>query len=153
MQPLKVNFTDREASSTVREIPPSGEYFCSITEGEVKLVNPSRKNAGKPFWQLKFVIQAGPYAGSTLMGSIMLFDEALYSLSQLMKALGYDVNEGDFVVPSLEAIIGKEVNVRGFKRPAETKDGRELNERFEIKGYKAPTQSFTKETRNASLLP
>jgi hypothetical protein len=151
-QPLKVNFTDQEATSTVREIPPSGEYLVAITNGEIKEVKPGRKNTGKPFWQLTLVIQDGAYAGSSLLSSIMLFDGALYSLSQLMKALGYDITSGDFVLPALDDIIGKTVVVRGYKRPAETKDGQELSERFEVKGFKPPSKSEAKQVNN-SLLP
>lgn len=152
-QPLKVNFTDQESSSSVREIPPSGEYLVAITDGEIKEVKPGRKNTGKPFWQLKLVIQDGAYAGATLISSVMLFDGALYSLAQLMKALGRDINSGDFVVPSLDEIIGQNVNVKGYKRPAQSMpDGTELNERFEIKGFKTPTRSGVK-SGDSSLLP
>jgi len=152
-QPLKVNFTDREATSTVREIPPSGEYLVAITDGEIKDVKPGRKNTGKPYWQLRFVIQDGAYAGSSLIASVMLFDGALFSFAQLMKALGYDVNSGDFLIPSLDEIIGKNVNVRGFKKPPSTlPDGTELSERFEIKGYKTASRSGAK-SGDSSLLP
>jgi hypothetical protein len=152
-QPLKVNFTDQEANSTVREIPPSGEYLVAITDGEMKEVKPGRKNTGKPFWQLRMVIQDGPYAGSSLIASVMLFDGALYSLGQIMKALGYDTQSGDFIVPDLDDIIGKNVNVKGYKKPATTlPDGTELSERFEVKGFKPPTRSGTK-SGDSSLLP
>lgn len=154
-QPLKVNFTDQEASSTVREIPPSGEYLVAIVDGELKEVKPGRKNTGKPFWQLRLVIQDGAYAGSSLISSVMLFDGALYTFSQLMKALGYDINSGgDFQVPALDDIIGKNVNVRGFKRPPSTlPDGTELSERFEVKGFKKPSRTDAKTGSNNSLLP
>lgn len=152
-QPLKVNFTDQEAGSSVREVPPSGEYLVAITDGERKEVKPGRKNTGKPFWQLRLVIQDGAYAGTSLISSVMLFDGALYSLAQLMKALGYDMNAGDFIVPELDDIIGKNVNVKGYKKPATTlADGTELSERFEVKGFKPATRSGTK-TGDSSLLP
>ena len=152
-QPLKVNFTDQEAGSTVREIPPSGEYLVAITDGEIKDVKPGRKNTGKPYWQLRLVIQDGAFAGTTLIASVMLFDGALYSFAQLMKALGHDTTVGDFMVPQLDDIIGQNVNVRGFKKAATTlPDGTELSERFEVKGFKAPTRSGVK-TGDSSLLP
>lgn len=151
--PLKVNFTGSEATSTVREIPPSGEYLCFITDGELKEVSPERKNVGKPYWRLTFVIQEGAYSGTTLVSSIMLFDGSLFQLSQLMKSLGYNIEEGSFVLPALDEIIGKPVNVRGYKRPAETKGGRELNERFEIKGFKAPSKMGAVKSSTNALLP
>lgn len=154
MQPLKVNFTDQEAGSVVREVPPSGTYVVNITNGELKEVKPGRKNTGKPYWQLTFVVQDGPYTGTTLIASVMLFDGALYSLAQLMKSLGYDINSGDFVIPSLEAIIGQQVLVRGLKMPPRTMpDGQELQERFEIKGYKAATAANTTAATSNSILP
>jgi hypothetical protein len=151
-QPLKVNFSSNEASSEARVIPPTGEYTVNITDGNIKEVKPGKKNTGKPFWQLTYVIQEGPYDGVSLMSSIMLFDGALYSFAQLMKALGYDVNAGDFVVPDLQEIIGKTINVKGTKKPAETKDGQELNERFEIRYYKSAGKPVVSSASN-SLLP
>jgi hypothetical protein len=152
-QPLKVNFTEQEANSTVREIPPSGEYLVAITDGEIKEVKPGRKNTGKSFWQLRLVIQDGAYAGASLICSVMLFDGALYTLAQLMKALGYDTTAGDFIIPPLDNIIGKNVNVKGYKKPATTlPDGTELSERFEVKGFKPATRSGTK-SGDSSLLP
>lgn len=151
-QPLKVNFSSNEASSEARVIPPSGEYTVNITDGNIKEVKPGKKNTGKPFWQLTYIIQEGPYDGVSLMSSVMLFDGALYSFAQLMKALGYDVNAGDFVVPELQSVIGKTINVKGLKKPAETKDGTELNERFEIRSYKAAAKPAPNAASN-SLLP
>lgn len=152
-QPLKVNFSTNEASSEARVIPPTGEYTVNITDGEIKEVKPGKKNTGKPFWQLKYVIQEGPYDGVSLMSSVMLFDGALYSFAQLMKALGYDVNAGDFEVPSLDDIIGKTINVKGLKKPAGTgPDGQELNERFEIRNYRASSKVQNSPASN-SILP
>lgn len=151
-QPLKVNFTDQEATSVAREIPPSGEYLVAITDGEIKDVRPGAKNAGKQFWQLRMVIQDGAYAGASLISSVMLFDGALFSLSQLLKGLGYDITAGDFIVPPLDEIIGKNINVKGYKRPPENKDGRELPERFEVKAFKPPSRNDAKKGDN-SLLP
>lgn len=154
MQPLKVNFTDKEASSKPREIPPSGEYNVNITDGEVTQVKPGKKNAGKDYWKLTFVIQDGAYAGQTLISTVMLFDGALFSLSQLMKALNYPVEQGGFVVPPLSDLLGKTVVVRGFKMPArfDQETNRELPERFEIKGYKRYTGAATRPS-SSNLLP
>lgn len=152
-QPLKVNFSSEEAASTVREVPPSGEYTVNITDGKVREVKPGRKNVGKRYWQLTFVIQEGPYAGTSLMASVMLFDEALYSLSQLLKALDYNINAGEFVVPELDELIGQTVNVRGYKMPPRTVDGQELSERFEIKGYKKANVVKSASSAASTLLP
>lgn len=153
-QPLKVNFTTEEATSKVREVPPSGEYLVNITDGKLKAVKPGKPNVGKPFWQLTLVIQDGAYAGTSLLSSVMLFDGALYTLAQLMRALGYDPNAGDFVVPPLEELLGRSVLVKGFKQPAKTADdGQELSERFEVKGFKKANANGSSKSSNSSLLP
>lgn len=155
-QPLKVNFTSEEAGSTVREVPPSGDYVVNITGGELKEVKPGRKNSGRPYWQLKFVIQEGKYTGTTLISSVMLFEGALYSLAQLMKALGYKLSDGDNDLPGVEDLLGRQLVVRGEKKPARTMpDGTELSERLEIRGYKAAPSGGGPLASNASnsILP
>lgn len=151
-QPLKVNFTNEEATSTVREIPPSGEYTVNITNGILKEVKPGRKNVGKPFWQLTLVVQEGPYAGTSLLSSVMLFDGALYSFAQLMKALGYDTSSGSFNVPDLDSIIGQTVNIKGYKMPAKTTPEGDLPERFEVKGFKKAAAN-NQVKASSSILP
>jgi hypothetical protein len=39
-------------------------------------------------WRLAMPIQEGPYEGQYLFSNVMLFDGALYSLAQLLKATG-----------------------------------------------------------------
>ena len=153
MQPLKVNFTEDEANSVPREIPPSGDYLCAIVDGSQEIVKPGKKNTGKPYWKLRFVVQDGKYAGTPLNATVMLFETSLYQLGQLMRSLGFDLNAGEFEVPSLDKILGQQVVVRGYKRPPSTgDDGRELPERFEVKAYK-PAKSGTKKAADSSILP
>lgn len=139
---MKVNFTDQEAESKVYEVPPSGEYLCFIRAIELKHVKPGSENAGKPYWFVQFRIAEGPYENSSVISNIMLFagkPGTLSSLSQLMKAIGYNIQAGEFELPDPEDIQGKQVLVRGTKKKAETKDGRDLPERFQISGYKKPS--------------
>lgn len=152
--PLKVNFTDEEAASKARDIPPSGEYLCTIVDGSQEIVRPGKKNTGKPYWKVRYVIDEGTYSGTSLNATVMLFDGALYSLSQLMGALGYDVNSGEFQVPFLDDLFGKKVIVKGYKRaPSTTPDGQELSERFEVKAYKKSTTSSNNKVGSSSTLP
>lgn len=152
--PLKVNFTDQEASSAARDPLPTGNYVVNIVEGELKEVKPGRKNAGKPYWNLQFVVQEGQYAGSRLFGSVMLFDGALYSLAQLGKALGWEITEGGFVLPTIDELVGKTIIVYGQKKPAETlPSGQELNERFEIRSYKPFKENKDQKAASSNLLP
>lgn len=153
---LKVNFSQNEAESTVREVPPSGEYHCKITEVETREVKPGSKNVGKPYWNIKFVVQSDKYTGSTLFSNIMLFegeDGTLGSLSQFLKALGHDVQAGEFELPEPDDLIGSDINVKGTKLLAgfDKKSQRDLPDRFTIRGYKKADVSV--KTGNSSFLP
>lgn len=154
---FKVNFSQNEADSEVRETPPSGEYHTKITEIETREVKPGSKNVGKPYWNVQFVIQSDKHAGSRLFSNIMLFegdDGTLGSLAQFLKALGFDVQAGEFELPDPDALIGKDINVKGVKKLAgyDKKAGRELNDRFQVNGYK-PANVAVKPAGNSALLP
>lgn len=154
---LKVNFSQNEAESKARDIPPSGEYHCKVTEIETREVKPGSKNVGKPYWNVKFVIQTGNYAGSPLFSNIMLFegdDGTLGSLAQFLKALNFDVQAGEMELPEPDDLIGRDINVKGTKLGAgyDKKAQRELNERFNVRGYKAANVA-TKASASNSLLP
>lgn len=150
---LRVNISSKEAESTSLDVLPSGKYLCNIVEGSIEEVKPGKKNVGKPYWKLRFVVQDGTFAGRNIYSTVMLFEGALYSLSQLMKALGYDVNAGDITVPDVSDIEGKTVIVRGQKKPASTdpETGRDMPERFEVKGYQG--SGVTQKTGDSSILP
>lgn len=92
---LRVNFSQQEESSEARDFTPlpAGKYHVAITECEVKRVtNPPQPgktdNRGKPFYAVTVTVQDGPYENRKLWGNIMLFEGALYSLVQLLKAQG-----------------------------------------------------------------
>lgn len=155
---MKVNFSSNEAESQVREIPPSGEYWCKVTEIETKEVKPGSKNVGKPYWNVQFVVQdPEKYSGSRLYSNIMLFsgeDGTLGSLAQFLKATGFDVTAGEMELPEPEDLIGRDINVRGSKLPAgfDKKAQRDLPERFQVRGYKTSGKGV-KTAANSSLLP
>ncbi len=50
----------------------------------------------------------------------MLFNPALYTISHIMKALGYSVESGRMRVPSAEQLIGKVIVVGGIKMGEQT---------------------------------
>jgi len=137
---LRVNFSDKEAASEARsvELLPRGEYHVSITDIELR-ESQSEKNYGKPYWGIEFTIQEGPYADRKAWTNCMLFEGALYTLSQLMKATGYDITAGDFEVPNPYDLIGKEVVVSIVKqgKRSNKQTGEEYDERNEVKGIKA----------------
>lgn len=155
---LKVNFSQDEADSKVREIPPSGTYLCSVVDLEIKEVKPGTPNVGKPYWNIRFVVQDGRYAGSSIFSNVMLFSTeksgTLSQLSMFLKALGYEITQGEFELPDDEAIQGKQLMVTGRKVPAGTdKNGKDFNEQFRVSGFKAADSTGAKSSTNTSVLP
>jgi len=152
---LRVNFSSEEAASEARKPIPRGEYHVKITDIELK-ESQSEKNFGKPYWGMEFTIQDGEYSGKKVWTNCMLFNGALYTFSQLMKALGYDVSAGEFEVPDPEDLIGQDVIVRVTIRPERTVGDKTYDESNEVKSIKAWTESVkvggtTK--KSDSLLP
>src|SRR6188768_4069110 len=140
---LKVNFSQDEAESTAREVLPTGAYPVAIVDVETRDVKPGSPNVGKPYWSIRFVVQEGnKYAGNSVFANIMLFSTeksgTLSTLSQFLKALGYDITAGEFELPDNDEIQGKTLTIIGRKLPAglDKKSGKELNERFNINAYK-----------------
>jgi hypothetical protein len=141
---LKVNFSDNEASSEALDFTPipSGKYHVKITDGEMRECGPESKNAGKPYWNLEFTVQEGPYEERKLWGNIMLFEGALFSLSQLMKALGNPIVPGKaFTVPEIDDLLTKDLIVTVRKMQDSYRMEKEGSDeplfKNEIKGYSA----------------
>src|SRR5215203_3323478 len=88
---LRVNFSTEEAESKAFDFDPipSGKYHVKVTEITDK-ESTSEKNFGKPYWNVELTIQDGKYADRKLWANVMLFDGALYSLAQLLKATGHE---------------------------------------------------------------
>jgi hypothetical protein len=158
MTGLRVNFSEKEASSEARsvEVLPRGNYHVKCTDGEVKECGPNSKNPGKEYWHLEFTVQSGPYASRKVWTNVMLFSGALYSLVQIMKAMGFTITEGEMEVPDLEDIIDQEFIVGVTKRKATE----EYDESNEVRSFKAFTPDALAKTnvsggskKASSLLP
>jgi hypothetical protein len=136
---LKVNFSSEEASSEARsiELLPRGEYHVKIFDVEER-ESQSEKNNGKPYWAIQFKVQDGKYADRSVWCNCMLFEGALYTFAQLMKALGYDTSEGEFEVPDEDTLVGRDVVVsvvvQGKRKGP---DGNEYEARNDVRGIKA----------------
>lgn len=116
---LKVNFSTEEVESETRlfSAAPSGFYHCAITKVEDGSVSSNEKgNFGKPFWKLTLVCQEGPYAKRNFWSHVMLFEGALHSTAQLIKAVGM----GDLVkkgqIPNGQVLVGKTLDVNVSKK-------------------------------------
>lgn len=155
---LRVNFSQNEAESTAREIIPSGAYLVNVVEVKTSEVKPGGPNTGKPYWNIRFVVQEGKYAGNSVFSNIMLFstdkDGTLSTLAQFLKAVGYAIQPGDFDLPDESDLEGKSLVVVGRKLLAgyDKKAGKELPDRFRIDGYKKATADLQKAT-SGSILP
>ena len=121
---LRVNFSNKEAASEARsvELMPRGEYHVKITDIEDR-ESQSEKNYGKPYWAIEFTIQEGPYEDRKAWTNCMLFEGALYTLAQLMKALDFDISEGDFVLPNAYDLIGRDAEITLVKQGNEARPG------------------------------
>jgi len=147
---LRVNFSEKEATSEVRTPVPRGEYHVKITDIELRECGENSKNPGSPYWGIEFTVQEGVHAERKLWSNCMLFSPALYTFAQLMKALDYNISAGDFLVPDAEDLIGRDVVVRVIIKP---QDG-DYDERNEVKGIKAwGTASKSGGGKTNALLP
>jgi hypothetical protein len=163
-QGLKVNFSTEEASSEARSFDPipTGMYDAIITDIEER-ESKSEKNNGKPYWHVELTIQGGEYDLRKVWANVMLFDGALYSLAQLLKATGHEDAIQKGVVPPMETFVTKKVVV-SVKKQRDTYAEKEENGgdgtpqwKNEVKGFKAPGDkpvgSAKGSSGKASLLP
>lgn len=166
---IKVNMTDKEASSAPRELLPVGKYKVAVTDGELKQ-SKSAKNNGKPFYALELTVNEGDYDGRKIWTNVMMFEGALYSVVQMLKALGVEFTSGgNFQVPGheenelpeLEWFIGQEFVVSVVKTEAkkDKETGKEYPERNDIKSWMSAKnftgspKAATKSNGGNSLLP
>src|SRR5262245_54232066 len=155
---LKVNFSKSEADSTAREVIPSGAYLCHISDVKTAEVKPGSPNQGKPYWNMRFTVAEGKYAGNSVFSNIMLFETdkegTLSSLAMLLKAVGIEVTPGEMELPEDEELLGKQLIVIGRKLLAgfDTKARRDLPDRFKVTGYRKADTSVVKSGSN-SMLP
>lgn len=166
MAGLKVNFTEEESSSQALSFDaiPSGEYYARVTDIELRECGPESKNAGKPYWNVEFTIQDGDYEDRKVWTNAMLFEGALYTLAQLLKATGYESALQTGNVPDGEDLISKECVIvvkkqRDTYREQRDGDG-EPQWKNEVKGIKkyegeSPSKPGNKKTKAGagSLLP
>lgn len=90
---LHVNFSEKEAASEARDYTPlpTGKYHCSVTDIEIAR-STSKKNAGKPYYKMELTVQDGPYVSRKLWANVMLFEGALYTIAQIIKAMDRPMN-------------------------------------------------------------
>lgn len=135
---FRVNFSDKEASSEGRstQLLPRGDYHVVITDGSIEECGPESKNPGKPYYKLEATIQSGPHANRKLFTNAMLFEGALYTITQIMKAMGISVKPGEMIVPTIDEIIGTDFICGVVKKgESEGKDGKTYDAKNEISSF------------------
>lgn len=145
---IKVNMTQAVASSEGFEPIPSGKYKVSVTECTIK-ESKSKKNKGKPYYNMELTVQDGNYEGKKVFTNVMLWAEAGYSLAQILKAVGAKFDGADFIVdghemnevPEADWWYGQEFLVRVTVLPERTVTDEETGEKKtydksnEVKGF------------------
>jgi hypothetical protein len=160
---LKVNFSAEEAGSEAFDFEPlpTGKYPVTITDGSLEECGPKSKNPGKNYWHLELTVDEGhPNAGRKFWSNVMLFDGALYSLAQLLKAIGReDLIKSGKIPTDVDTVTGKQVvavvaRQRDKYREEENADGVPVFKN-EVKGYKATgtTTGNASAGGSGSLLP
>lgn len=159
---LKVNFSEQEASSEALSFDPipTGKYYARVTDITERECGPESKNPGKPYWAVEFTIQDGEFENRKLWANVMLFEGALYSLVQLLKATGHTDALASGNVPDAEDFISAEVNLNVRKLRdayAEARDGDGVAQwKNEVKGilpYASAAGVPVKKGGKGSLLP
>jgi hypothetical protein len=104
-----VNFSDQEASSELRDYKPipRGHYLVHIFECKVE-ESKSKKNKGRPMYNFTLVVDKEKHpdaAGKRVWDRACLWEGALYTISQIMQALGLDPKSGR--IPPARWFVGK----------------------------------------------
>jgi hypothetical protein len=156
---LTVNMSSKEAAAKAFDDIPVGKYNCVITDYSLEECGPNSKNPGENYYRFEFTIQDGKYEGQHLFANAMLFDGALYTISNLMKAVGFAVTEGEMEIPDGEEFVTKPVICRVGMSKAQVGDGTKENPQYpsrpEVKGF-FPAGSGTSVAaaqKKGSLLP
>jgi hypothetical protein len=126
---IKVNMSDQEAASADREPLPVGKFHYKITDMELTYTKDTAKHPNQPYFAFELTVQDTPgpwqkYAGRKDWTNAMLFEPALYTISQILKALGVNVQPGELDIPDArEFYIGKDIMGRRAPDRKQTIDG------------------------------
>lgn len=159
---IKVNFSEEEASSEALsfEAIPTGTYHACVTDITLQYCGPESKNPGKPYWNVEFTVQDGDYTDRKIWTNCMLFEGALYTLTQLMKSTGFGdrIKPGKGVeVPDAEDFISKHVFVNVRKQRDTYREQRDGSDepmwKNEVKGIKPYDADAPAASGKGSLLP
>lgn len=133
---IRVNMSDKEASSTDREPLPIGKFHYKITDVELSYTKDTAKHPHAPYLSFEFTVQDGKYQGRKDWTNAMCFEGALYTISQILKALGHPVNTsgGEIDIPiAREFYIGKDI--WGRRAPDKNQKNEDGTLRVQLAGF------------------
>jgi len=151
---LRVDFSEKESSSEARDFEPlpSGKYLVAVTEITIQTCGPKSKNPGKKFYNLQLTVQEGKYENRKLFANVMLFNGALYSLVQILKAMGLPYQGSGVKVPTPEQLEGEQFIVSVQKMVDKYKMDKEDWDPKEPKPFKNEVKSFAKAPNTGSMV-
>jgi hypothetical protein len=141
---FKVNISEQEAKSADREALPAGKFHFKITDMSLEHTKVTAKNPNMPYFNFEFTVQDSPgpwqqYAGRKDFTNAMLFPNALYTISQILKALDYPVPQGgELEIPDApEFYLGKDImGRRGTNQKDKVDDGTgKMILRVQLRGF------------------
>jgi hypothetical protein len=143
---FKVNVSEQENKAGERKVLPAGKYRCAITEVEQK-ASKSDANYGKDMLYFYMTVQDGVYADQQLGVNACCWSGALYTIVNLLKAIGEYDNckdaSGQLDIPSeQEFYLGRELMVRQGINPKAKKENPtdDPDSWLEVRGF-APIES------------
>jgi hypothetical protein len=155
---LRVNLSKQEAEAESFPDLVAGKYRVAIFKIQVQR-SKSSKNAGKPMYNVTYKVQDGQHKGAQIFGDYWcLWEGAMYTYVQAVKALGYPVSSGSLrIIPAAE-LTGKTLIVRlGMGKSNTvldpvTGESKTYDARLQVKGY-FPDKSSNSITQANSLAP
>jgi hypothetical protein len=113
MSNLTINLSPADLQQNSDYAPiPAGTYNATVFNAELTEVK-SGENAGKPQYKLQFRISDGKAENRRIFTYVPLYTgKAFWKSQAFFSALGYDMSEGSFTVPTPNELAGKAVAVK-----------------------------------------
>lgn len=90
---------------------PAGKYQSTIFNVKLEEVK-SGENAGKPRFNIQFKITGPEHENRRVFSLVPLYvAKDFWKAQSFFKALGYDIEAGDFSVPDVNELLGKALTV------------------------------------------
>lgn len=111
---------------------PAGKYQANIFEVKLEEVK-AGENAGKPRFNIQFKLSGQGVENRRVWSLVPLYvAKDFWKAQSFFKALGYDIEAGDFTVPETAELLGKALTVT--VKIGEDQNG---NPRNEVSGFSA----------------